>query len=353
MVKKYNDGLGESLKRIFRNRNIKTLASATLAAVAGTLIRKAIVAAIITAKKAKAGKTKEFVKKVQSGEITEEKLVRDFVNDFTEKGFFEIDANIDDAKIDQLAEAFRSFRKARTFEEARRFFDIQELKDLAEKYYWAKNQPRLDSKMGINMRRKQLITHDSMPWTNKNEKKHCVHRDAEALRKKRARRNLDAAIRRYDDFDFKSKLAEMKAWFAKVKEDLMKYGKEHPIVKLYVKNMLRAIALSTAVLAGKSAQSDIAKLQKINADLKSGYIDMGKVITNSGVEYRTVMPPSKILIGLKMFVAVLSSIVGIAIRRSYSTGEKMANIGSMFFGNGPIGSKTGEAIVSAVSGGRV
>lgn len=136
------------------------------------------------------------------------------------------------------------------------------------------------------------------------------------------------SIRRHTDFDLKSKVSQLKAYFVKVKKDLEEWGERNPATKLAIKNMARAVSVAISIAAGRSFTKDLKTLEHLRDNVKNDYIEL---IQQRDGSFGLPAVPSKIKMGLKLFVSALSGIITILISKSYTREERTANVINSFF----------------------
>lgn len=136
------------------------------------------------------------------------------------------------------------------------------------------------------------------------------------------------SIRRHTDFDLKSKVSQLKAYFVKVKKDLEEWGERNPATKLAIKNMARAVSVAISIAAGRSFTKDLKTLEHLRDNVKNDYIEL---IQQRDGSFGLPAVPSKIKMGLKLFVSALSGIITILINKSYTREERTANVINSFF----------------------
>lgn len=136
------------------------------------------------------------------------------------------------------------------------------------------------------------------------------------------------SIRRHTDFDLKSKVSQLKAYFVKVKKDLEEWGKRNPATKLAIKNMARAVSVAISIAAGRSFTKDLKTLEHLRDNVKNDYIEL---IQQRDGSFGLPAIPSKIKMGLKLFISALSGIITILISKSYTREERTANAINSFF----------------------
>jgi uncharacterized protein YutE (UPF0331/DUF86 family) len=136
------------------------------------------------------------------------------------------------------------------------------------------------------------------------------------------------SIRRHTDFDLKSKVSQLKAYFVKVKKDLEEWGERNPATKLAIKNMARAVSVAISIAAGRSFTKDLKTLEHLRDNIKDGYLELERQKNGS---FGLPAMPSKIKMGLKLFVSALSGFITILITKSYTREERTANVINSFF----------------------
>jgi hypothetical protein len=143
-----------------------------------------------------------------------------------------------------------------------------------------------------------------------------------------ARQKKTDSIRRHTDFDLKSKVSQLKAYFVKVKKDLEEWGERNPATRLAIKNMARAVSVAISIAAGRSFTKDLKTLEHLRDNVKNDYIEL---IQQRDGSFGLPAIPSKIKMGLKLFVSALSGIITILISKSYTREERTANAINSFF----------------------
>lgn len=136
------------------------------------------------------------------------------------------------------------------------------------------------------------------------------------------------SIRRHTDFDLKSKVSQLKAYFVKVKKDLEEWGERNPATKLAIKNMARAVSVAISIAAGRSFTKDLKTLEHLRDNVKNDY---NELIQQRDGSFGLPAIPSKIKMGLKLFISALSGIITILISKSYTREERTANAINSFF----------------------
>ena len=172
---------------------------------------------------------KWYIEQVQSGKITEQSIVREFVTDF----YSNIRQRLPRDYIIMEKERLRKLRDCRTFKDLKRALryidlDTSEVDYLEREYKKAlASRPKrigVNGKVAYDRKPKGVITHDSMPWCKQKAVTRYIDKTSQENAKKKLKSELQRAEQSVSQLE-RSDDPEIKNNAKKIKEKLKQIGK--------------------------------------------------------------------------------------------------------------------------------